>query len=349
VKSEKLKHTQGCQFDSSDGYSSDSSINKKICETGKKYQSLKKFVYGFKLNFHFGMLLAFHFLLFTLMTSCSQNFEPFQENNRFNFTIYGYLDATADTQWVRVSPVRGDFEMAPVIPDMKVTLENRGNGHSEVMNDSLFDFRQGFNALNVWTEMNIEPEQTYRLRAETPGGDYSEVTVTTPADYPTPRLFIERIPEQDPKYFLWIADVEKLADVQSRWFIRLYTPYWEEKRMVVISLKDDAVLESRGSYTVQMFPDEEKQQIINQSFVLAHPESEVEFLHHQLFVAAGGPEWNDDFAEIDDLVYSLPDGFSNVENGLGYMVGIVSKLFPFESCRDENRELIGCPEEKTYW
>lgn len=296
-------------------------------------------------------LFTLAFSLFTLLffVSCNENFEPFQENDRFFFTIYGYLDASADTQWVRVAPVRGEFDMPPEKPDMNVTLEHLENGTMVVMKDSLVQFRQGFNALNVWSEMEIEPDQTYRLRAEKPDGDASEVIVTLPQDFPTPRLFIEQIPEQDPKFFLWIDGVERLADIQSRWYIRLHTPFWEEKRLVVFSLKAAAVMESPGSYTLQMFPDEEMAEIIRQSFALSHPDSEVDVLHRQLFVAAGGPEWDEEIALVDDLVYSLPDGFSNVENGLGYMVGIVSKLIPFESCHDENRALIGCPPEKPFW
>lgn len=298
------------------------------------------------LPFHFSLFI-YGFLL--LAISCNETFEPFQENDRFFFTVYGYLDATADTQWVRVAPVRGEYDMPPEKPDMNVTLEHMGSGDTAVMNDSLFQFRQGFNALNVWSEMEIEYGQTYKLRAEKSDGNASEVTVTIPEDYPTPRLFIERIPERPPKYFLWIDDIERLADVQSRWYVRIYTPFWEEKRMIVLSLKADAVLESNGSYTLQMFPDEELEEIRKESFALSNPDSDMEVLHHQLFVAAGGPEWDENISSIDDFVYTLPDGFSNVEDGLGYMVGVVSKLFPFESCRDENGQLVGCPEEKPYW
>lgn len=284
------------------------------------------------------------------IVSCNENFEPYSENDRFFFTMYGFLDASADTQWVRVAPVRKEYDMSSEIPDMSVTLEHLESGTAVIMKDSLFQFRQGFNAVNAWSEMEIEPEQSYLLRAENTDGDAaSEVTVTLPRDFPSPRLFIERIPEQDPRYFLWIDGVERLADVQSRWYYRLYTPYWEEKRMISLPMKTEAVPEPNGSYTVEMFPDEEMIDIKNQSFALSHPDSEIEFLHHQIYVASGGPQWDEDISLIDDPVYYLPDGFSNVDSGLGYMVGIVSKLVPFESCRNENGELIGCQEEEPFW
>jgi hypothetical protein len=197
--------------------------------------------------------------------------------------------------------------------------------------------------------MEIEPDQTYRLYAEKPNGEASQVTVTLPRDFPTPRLFIQEIPEADSRYFLWIDDIDRLADVQSRWYFRVYSSNWEEKRMIALPLKEDALLDAGGSYIIEMFPDEEKEEIENQISALSSSENEIEYLHHQIFVAGGGPEWDEDITSIDDLVYTLPEGFSNVENGLGYMVGIVSKLIPFESCRDENGELIGCPEEEPFF
>jgi hypothetical protein len=43
-------------------------------------------------------------------------------------------------------------------------------------------------------------------------------------------------------------------------------------------------------------------------------------------------EWNEEIIILDDVLYALPEGISNVENGLGYMFGMVSKTIPYESC-----------------
>jgi hypothetical protein len=314
----------------------------------KSFRDMAGFMKLFTVHFS---LLPFALCLFTLFTlsSCSDSFEPFGENDRFFFTIYGFLDASADTQWVRISPVRGDFEQPAQLPDMLVTLEHLDSGTSAVMNDSLVSFRQGFNAINAWTDLDIEPDQTYRLRAENDSGDVSEVTVSLPPDFPTPRLFIESIPGEDPRYFLFFGGVERLADIQSRWYLRLYTSSWEDKRLIVRSLKTQAFREPSGLYVLEMFPDEQLEEIKRELLVQEDSALQVEVLRHQVFVASGGPEWDEEITGIDDLVYNLPDGFSNIENGLGYFVGIVGKLFPFESCRDENNNLVGCPLERPYW
>ncbi len=50
-------------------------------------------------------------------------------------------------------------------------------------------------------------------------------------------------------------------------------------------------------------------------------------------MASAGPEWIENITRLDDLELGLPDGkFSNVENGLGYLVDILSKKIPFEQC-----------------
>jgi hypothetical protein len=79
------------------------------------------------------------------------------------------------------------------------------------------------------------------------------------------------------------------------------------------------------------------------------PGSEIEFMHHQILIASAGPEWDEEIDTMDKLVYALPEGLSNVEDGLGYMVGVVSKLIPFENCTDDMNSPVACPEEEPFW
>lgn len=59
-----------------------------------------------------------------LLAGCDQTFEPIQENNQYYFSLYGYLDAAADTQWVRVGPARQDINETPDPAGIEVTLED---------------------------------------------------------------------------------------------------------------------------------------------------------------------------------------------------------------------------------
>lgn len=288
----------------------------------------------------------FCFFLFPFISSCGDTFEPFQENDKFFFTMYGFLDASADTQWVRISPVRGTFDAPPEIPDMKVILEDLADGSAVLMENKLVQFGNQFNVINSWTDKVIQAGHTYSIKAQNPNGSQSQAIVTIPASFPIPKLLTISVPGIPSEFFLFIDDVDHLADVQSRWHYRLSTPFWEEERFEVFSLKERTieVEETPGSYLVELTPDEEKEYIMDNSLVLSIPGGQIEFLENQIYIASAGPEWDENVSNLDDLIYNLPDGFSNVENGLGYMVGIFSRNIPFRTCLNEQRELTGCPE-----
>lgn len=75
-----------------------------------------------------------------LAAGCEHAFEPFQENEDADFSMFGYLDLNADTQWVRVMPVRQDLFLSPDPIDAAVTLEHLESGQIVTLNDSLFEF-----------------------------------------------------------------------------------------------------------------------------------------------------------------------------------------------------------------
>jgi hypothetical protein len=295
-----------------------------------------------------------YFLLLTAvclltLNSCDNSFQPYQENDAYFFSIYGYLDVSADTQWVRVAPAREEFNMPPTIPDIRVTLEHLQSGDTAVMNDSLVVPGNGFNYLNFWTSMDINYGQTYCLQAERADGAASRVKVTLPEMFPTPRLkeqvsldFGEPI-----TYSLLIDDVDKLADVQTWWYIRLGAPNLDEERLYTFSYKNQAEKVTERSYTVFIDPEQELREITDQ--VLLPPGGDIHVMHRQIYVASAGPDLKEDIASMDEFTYSVPGSFSNVENGLGYMIGIDSKVIPYESCYDDQEELIPCPEEEAYW
>ena len=259
------------------------------------------------------------------------------------------MDAAVDTQWIRVTPVRQELNFDGNIPDMTILLENLQTNEVDTLNSKVVDFRQGFNTINAWSVMPIEPGGAYRVRAELPDGSHSQVSLSIPEEFPTPRLNISATPGMEPEYFVWIEGLETLADVQSRWYIRLKTEFWEIERYKTFSHRNRANRVSFDSYSVQIFPDDEIADIIREFIILSDPDAELEIIHHQIYVAAGGDEWDENVGSIDDLVYVLPDGFSNIENGLGYMAGIYSIIIPFRSCLDQDRQLIGCPVEEPYW
>lgn len=288
--------------------------------------------------------LTFALLLLTclsLLSGCDQTFEPIQDNSRAPFSMFGYLDASADTQWVRVTPVRGQLDLSTNVPDMTVSVEDLETGNSATLNDSLFLFPDGFHILNAWGTTDIlRPNETYRFKAERPDGAESHINITFPPDFPTPRLEIK---ESFDRAFLFIQDVENLVAVQVRTLAHVFSPsagwdyvdvFWSTQRRI------DEI--APGEYRVWMRPDSK----FNVSVPIPpRDDLEIEYLHHQVFVASGGPEWNEELADLEDIEYSLPEVISNVENGTGYIFGIVSKSVPFKNCFDDQGEFIACPQE----
>lgn len=289
---------------------------------------------------HLFSLILFSSVL--VFVSCDQPFEPLKENSTSPFSIFGYLDASADTQLVRVSPLRGQLEYFTENPEMTITLENPETGTSTVMNDYLhrYAFPFGVAAPNAWTTMKLEYGQTYRLTAERPDGAASSVSVTMPYDFPTPRLQVTGLVFDN----LYIKEAELLVDVQSRWFYQLKYQGQIYNRLIIIPYRDQVEERGPGDYVLNINTIRERRQVNNQFPNAAG--AEVQLLGRQIFVATAGPEWDEEIKSFDDLRYALPDIASNVENGIGYMIGIASKSIPYKNCYDENGEIISCPAEQ---
>ncbi len=265
---------------------------------------------------------------------CDQTFQPIKENEDVPLSIYGYLDASVDTQWVRVTPLRDQLKQLSVKPEMHVTLEHVKSGNKTLMNDSLFLFEDGFNIINAWSVADIEPSQTYRLQAERSNGVRSSVTVTIPSEFPDPVL-------QDIgdgcRATLRIEKVDRLVDVQSKWhvnirFVTRGEVVFEEERFYTIPYRSKVNKIAEKAYTVFINTNSEMDEIRNQLQRAANNRVIIEVLSREIFVASGGPNWDEEIVSLDDIAYTLPGSFSNVENGIGYMVGIVSKSIPYESC-----------------
>lgn len=278
----------------------------------------------------------------SLFISCNQPFEPIKDNRTSPFSIFGYLDASVDTQRVRVSPLREELDFYAENPEMTVTLENLITGESAVMNDYLhrYAFPFGLTAPNAWTTMNLDYGQTYRLRAERPDGASTNVTVTIPGDFPTPRLLVtESVFDH-----LYINDVESLVDVQSRWFYRIDYKGKSYNRLIIIPHRDEIEEIGPNDYVVNINTIQERRRK-SELFPNAVG-AEIELLGRQIFVATAGPEWDESIPSLDDLSYALPDAASNVENGVGYVIGIVSKSIPYKNCFDEEGDVVSCPAEQ---
>lgn len=273
----------------------------------------------------------YHLLLFSLFlifAGCEQAFEPLDRDHPYVFSIYGYLDATADTQWVRVTPVRDQLLPGPDDPVATVRLENLETGAAEVLRDSLFEFVYEVQAHNFWSTLRIEPERTYRITATDEKGKSSSAVVAIPRDFPIP---VARMVGRS--LFVEIEGVDDLAYVDVIYRVR------EDDRRFIVSVPFRRQVQERpDGYQVQIPPW--TPHVITRTYPNYTSADPV-----QIQVAAAAPGWPA-LHELDDVAETLPDGISNIENGTGFLAGLVTKTIPFRACRDENREPVPCPTER---
>lgn len=261
-----------------------------------------------------------------LFSGCEPSFEPHQENDRYYFSMFGYLDASADTQWVRIMPVRDSILYQPDEIDATVSLEELETGKIIPLNDSLFHFSNNRYAYNFWTTQSLEPSQTYRLKAERSDGAASHAIITLPADFPTPIAYIWEPDDFSPDR-IEIEGVENLVDAQ--------VIYNSQSQHNSISFIRDTVVAPDGSYQVLIQP-----WMNIESFGASIDMIPKEDLN--IFIAASTRDFPD-FATVDEIAISFPGGVSNVEKGVGYVGGIVSKSIPYRSCFDDTQRRTPCP------
>ena len=120
-----------------------------------------------------------------LLAGCEVPLDPTAESDRY-YSMSGYLDTEADTQWVRVEPLDATVETSAEPIDAAVTLV--GPGGEAALTQRVV--RLGPNPSHLfWTTADVEPDQVYAVVARRPDGATTRVRVRTPAPDPPPTLY----------------------------------------------------------------------------------------------------------------------------------------------------------------
>lgn len=258
------------------------------------------------------------------LTACDDTLKPFKENDRFLFSIYGYLDTSSDRQWIRVINLQEAVDRTGGGINGIVILEHLESGERVILEDTLYRFSDIHYAYNFRADMEILPGNTYLLTATREDGAYSSVTIDIPRDFRDPLFLVEEQPDNPD--ILTIFDVENLADVQIRF--NIVHPEAEFIQPMAISLIQGA--RAGGGNTHSVFVD--KQSILNATSDLEG----IEIRDCSLYVASAGSDWID-FSSLDPELIALPDGVTNIARGTGYVIGINSRSILYEnfSCDDQ--------------
>ena len=255
-------------------------------------------------------------------------FDPF-EANPLTYSVFGYLDAGVDTQFVRVTPVRDSIALGPGPLAATVTLEHKPSGHQTAWKDSLFVFLNALTGTerlghNFWSPERILPLETYQLTVTRPDGASATAIVTLPDTFPDPDIFASRDPQIAPSA-VTVHSVERLADL-----VVIYSTYFPGTR---------SVFQHRVSYLATARPsqdgfialiDTEKDLRLLRTLI---GNASAPIIRIEVLVAAAGPGWPD-LAEIDEETLALPNVISNIDGGVGFLGGIVSKTVRWPGFED---------------
>lgn len=258
----------------------------------------------------------------TLAGGCDHPFEPFQENTAGPFSISGYLDLKADTQWIRVMPVRQQQLAEPAPIDAVVTLEHMGTGRVVTLRDSLFTFTDPrLNSVayahNFWTAEPIQPGAVYRLEAVRSDGATTTALIEMPSD-PEVTLF------HDPAPYRY-GDVSRiLVRAEHLLYIDLVYTVWSSR---FGRAGDPFVVRQHpfrttpaGSWEFRLSPDSLMQPGL---FDVRRLEARVALTRSDWPYVPG----------LSALDLAVPGRIpSNVENGLGFVGGLALWRIPLAGC-----------------
>lgn len=117
-------------------------------------------------------------LIAAVSGGCDSTFTPFVERPSY-FIMGGYLDASADTQFVRLNTLRQTIKIDEHLRAEVRTIDRR-TGRVRAWRDSLVELTGGVRGRLFYSVFSPEPGHTYRLVATAPGVTTAEATVRVP-------------------------------------------------------------------------------------------------------------------------------------------------------------------------
>lgn len=256
------------------------------------------------------------------MAACDESFAPIAPSE-LAFSVFGYLDASADTQWIRVMPIRALKTTTPDPFPATVTLEHLGTGQIIELRDSLFTFApvlapdfgaDGVFLHNFWTLEPIEPGAAYRFSVRREGEEPAEAIVEIPLDYD-----VEVAIRQGSGPVA--TDTLVTTGVKYLPFITATTRFYD----------DCGSGESRGMYNGRSTVGDAYRISILKPAVTPRFQCGLPLVENRdLFIVGSEAAWpTGGFAPgaLGEAGRS-----SNVTNAVGFLGGVFTKVIPYEDC-----------------
>jgi hypothetical protein len=257
-----------------------------------------------------------------LVAACDESFDPIAPSE-LGYSVFGYLDASADTQWIRVMPIRPLSVTSQDPLGITVTLEQLGNGQIIELRDSLFTyssysdsdlFPEGAYLHNFWTPEVIEPGATYGFSARREGKGPAEAVVEVPLDYEV-EVAINQLRSRGETDELRITGLKHLP------FLFTYTYFYDSCGSSMTRTRHDRRSAEDGIHLIAIEKPSVTARIDCGSPVVTS---------WALWMVGSEAEWPTSGYSAGSLGESGLT--SNVTNAVGFLGGVLTKLIPYERC-----------------
>jgi hypothetical protein len=266
-----------------------------------------------------------------VVAACDESFDPIAPSE-LAFSVFGYLDASAETQWIRVMPIRPLKVTLQDALGATVTLEHLGTGRIIELRDSLFRFSSyldpvlGFEGMyvhNFWTPEEIEPGAAYRFSARREGKEPAEAVVEIPRDYEV-EVAIRQSPDTYDPDSLRITGLKHLPFL---WMLKTYhenCPPFPPRGVVRERIEARSV--DDGTWVTAIT----KSGLARHAVACSPPVVE----KWELWMIGSEAAWPAGGYSPSALGES--GRTSNVSNAVGFLGGVLTKLIPYEDCTFES-------------
>ncbi|MEJ2503527.1 MAG: hypothetical protein P8177_09505, partial [Gemmatimonadota bacterium] len=263
-----------------------------------------------------------------LAGGCDESFEPIAPSD-LRFSVWGYLDPAADTQWIRVMPIRPQALTSPGPSDVTVTLEEVGTDRVILLRDSMFTFVADPGtktyAHNFWTDAPIEPGAVYRFRAEREDGPAAGADVAVPAVFEA-ELWVAQVQTENNR--LRLPGIRYVAFAEEAF--ELDAPGCSGRTVELHALKADSAADGE-SVTLPIA-----------SFRLPESCGPTTVAGRATIIASGTP-WPSELEYAPGVLGDADVLGTNIDNALGFLAGVLSRTFQYQACELADPSAPGVP------
>ena len=299
------------------------------------------------------------------LAGCDDTFDPFRESDVL-YSVYGHLDVAADTQRIRVSPIRRPlYTVSPDPVDAMVVIEELESGRMiqfvpATVGRLAANFGETLYATNFITTEVIRPRSTYRISIRRSDGAEASAVVRTPADFSDSTVVVRgRVDRSRPQFPLWNRFVafhsgsdEHIALLN----ILRYPPdaigdppvpssFCREKYLPLVFPAASSLrfVESLGDGDIELWEFENGIEIAaavrdgedpwGLGGIFAPP-CEIARGEADFQIVRSGDAWSPDTTTVGMTIHAS----SNLDRGAGFIAGVATQTVPADFC-----EPVGAP------